>query len=336
MYGISSSSSSSRNYFRLLDLNDEIIALIGYHLNGDSSLAITSYRPLWENTKNEIGSDRSRDLRNFRTACRRIRDVCKLRNLHVIIRELKSTVPRNGKPRGIRGYEMLDKDAISRVCILLYGYLPDQKYASSVYDEMNAISHSLPNLKELVVDRVAKCHHQEEKVEDKKSISGILSKYEGLFPNMVSLSIGISCADCANDLLLHIELRSPHLRHLRCHLQDQEFPEDAQAGDVTRSIVQTFREPFDQWFQNYRQDHLPLRNLCLRYAVFRALFPKLESLSVAQSREASHEMGFRFLITSRTILDAIDGNEDSADLEEIYLMDYIGSAEGGGPKYILS
>ncbi|WWC91757.1 uncharacterized protein L201_006704 [Kwoniella dendrophila CBS 6074] len=337
----------------ILRLSDEIIERIGYFLNKDSEIPIPSFGAYWENYKRELSEANSKDLQKFRATCRRIRLGCRLRNHHMVIKHY------DPQPRAYSDWYWLKnqdddfKKSVNRICINTQ--LPNrQNKLDMVHDLANDLSY-FPYLEELIIECLPDCYcdYIASRGTDPPSPSST-----AILPILKSLSIRTECSRCSHAMLAALIPISPKLQYLQFNLWDMiasfnsflilrnAWFQGEHENRLYRDPIQTLRKLFDYCRERLNLDHLPMKQLFIKYppilqfldntsttsslvefddddslqdiwinvikTIFE-LFPDLENLSVAQTENSNLQdmiARLEFQIHSSLDLDEKDGNHE--------------------------
>ncbi|WRT70175.1 uncharacterized protein IL334_007169 [Kwoniella shivajii] len=284
----------------LLDLNDEILWLIGQYVDGDLAIPMPSFGPYWTTYPDLIDPKTSRDLIFFRSTCRRLRHACRLQGIHMVIDEIevegRAGPEENLCSDGIQ--KCVRRARISPLCRRrsLRGHSPETTFASKL--------QPLSYLEELSVQ-----HGTETSSKLATQVFETLPEPLDFLPNLKSLSVDFDCNDCSGHLPLLLITSAPKLQHLKMYLDP---PVDVPDWDP----LQAFSAILKAWTDHNLKPYMPLTTLYLKYPwsargiIWRSwgkvireafkLLPELEDFQVASFNKKGKELTFgTYLICSK-------------------------------------
>ncbi|WWC64516.1 uncharacterized protein I303_107126 [Kwoniella dejecticola CBS 10117] len=221
----------------LLGLYDHIIRQIAENLHNDDQINIPSFGPYWANFRSDINPDVHRDYAALRSTCRRMKDLCTLRDLHVRIKSKADLERLHNAPQQVLG-------SIKRMSVKIpHTPLPYPINSETILNQVREaenqtfcslvqLLYRLPQLEELIIEDLQVCHchiHH-------------LSLPPHDFPvKLKSIAFEIGCKDCATHLERAI---IPFVREIRY----------LKMTDCKRRMLPVLEEVTGHWnFQRQRQ-----------------------------------------------------------------------------------
>ncbi|WWD03703.1 hypothetical protein V865_001759 [Kwoniella europaea PYCC6329] len=243
----------------ILALSDEVLQLISQYVTHDSSLPIPSFAPHWRLTTNsQIASETSRDIRAFRATCRRIRNACMLKGVHVVLGKTNGTISERQWDR-----ELSDRmrKATSRICV----DIPISSSESKLQTWSDCAHHleRFNDTEEMIIKKGPTCHHIPNDLTYIPVTRGF-SRYmqpwktESSFDKLTSIAVEVDCPDCSFGLPTFFLPSFPNLKHLKFYLSP---PSDTTSWDP----VKDFRSLFEECRSSKKKSNLELETLYLRY-----------------------------------------------------------------------
>ncbi|WWC91741.1 uncharacterized protein L201_006688 [Kwoniella dendrophila CBS 6074] len=198
----------------LLDLTDELIQDVAFHLHRDNFIPLPSFHPHWSNFASEIDHEVSKDYMNFRSTCRKMRNLCPAKNLHLIIRRWDRLLDWTLKAppailKAVRRVEM--------------GISPYKNL--SIITAWPTLVHFfslLPNLEELIIVQAPVCHHQPGSV---TQTSDLTPSPLNFLPRLLALALRTECEICQTDLYNLLIPSMPVIKYLKITSQLYYSPE---------------------------------------------------------------------------------------------------------------
>ncbi|WVW86239.1 hypothetical protein I302_108281 [Kwoniella bestiolae CBS 10118] len=266
-----------------MDLTDPVIHLIGSYLNNDSDLAMPSFTPFWENYASEIRPDVVRDFFAFRATCRRVRDVCKVGGLHLVIKSWHQ-VERLLAEGSAKYLEAVGRARISIIQTQMHDIV-------SLWSSFTLLLSRMTSLEELILDNLPFCQHARSPQTDTLQ----LPPYP-ILPKVISLSIDPRCNLCANAFNQLFIPAAPNIKHLRFRLAISKSQPSRRTKDNIEPIMAAWRKANDNQV-------MLLQTLCIRlFAVPRSvgkvqdykdvcqLWPTLTNLHVSRFSDSDHKL----------------------------------------------
>ncbi|WWC94936.1 hypothetical protein V866_001788 [Kwoniella sp. B9012] len=242
----------------ILDLSDEVLQLISQHVTQDNFLPIPSFAPHWKLTTNsQIASETSRDVRAFSATCRRIRNACSLKGLHVVLGKTNDTISDRQCDRKLSDRM---RKATSRICV-------DVPISSEsdfqTWSDCARHLERFDNMEEMIIKNGPTCHHIPNNLTHIPVTQGF-SRYmqpwstQSSFDRLTSLSIEVDCPDCSFGLPAFLLPSFPNLKHLKFYLAP---PSDSTSWDPLKD----FRSLFKGCNTSDKGSALEMKTLYLRY-----------------------------------------------------------------------
>ncbi|KAK6909361.1 hypothetical protein I203_103378 [Kwoniella mangroviensis CBS 8507] len=243
----------------LLDLSDEVLQLISQYVNQDDSIPIPSFAPHWKLTTNiQIATATSRDIRAFRATCRRLRNACTLKGLHVVLGRTNGTISAGRWDDSLAG-DM--RKATSRICI----DVPTSSLESGLqtWSDCASCLEVFSNIEEMIIKKGPRCHHIPNDQTHTPVTQGF-SRYmqpwstQSSFDQLTSLSVEVDCPDCSFGFPTFFLPSFPKLKHLKFYLSPSS---NTTSWDPSKD----FRLLFEGPNSSEEKGCLELETLYLRY-----------------------------------------------------------------------
>ncbi|WVW86221.1 hypothetical protein I302_108263 [Kwoniella bestiolae CBS 10118] len=190
----------------LLDLTDELIQLVAFYVHTDNFIPLPSFHPHHFNWASEIDSNVQKDYMNLRLTCRRVRDLCLPKGLHVVLKNWKKLVEWTMKaPDSIL-------TGVRRVEIDIQ-FQPNLRisYAWPVIVHFLGL---LTDLEELILVRTPLCTHSPTSIRQAtgERLSELRTPSHDFLGRLMSFAISDRCPSCA---LPHINLLLPSMPSIK-------------------------------------------------------------------------------------------------------------------------
>ncbi|WWC91762.1 uncharacterized protein L201_006709 [Kwoniella dendrophila CBS 6074] len=216
-----------------------------------------------QNFKGDIKARNARDLSSFRLTCKRIHEICKLKNIHLYLVDLREM------RKWLHTAPIEAENSINRLRI----HLPGNDSSGVVnWSAFTTLLSNLPNLVELIISRSVFCRDTYScrySPEGQQFKAFKLPRYS-ILPNLRSLAITVTCNYCASENPLSILPATTKLEHLKIRLVSPEELEKDDDVDYTPS--KAFKEIIDIWCENniHNERRNQLKSLYLQYLPFKS------------------------------------------------------------------
>ncbi|OCF61339.1 hypothetical protein L486_00987 [Kwoniella mangroviensis CBS 10435] len=196
----------------LLHLSDEIIQHIAYYVHLDNEIPLPSFNPHWANFKDEIDPANQKDYISFRSTCKRIRELCPLRGLNVVMKSwvklLKWSVEAPVAVMEAVRRMVIDIDRLDLPkgeALAKYSIVP-------IWHTLTSFLRSLHNIQELIIRKTPLCQHGPA-ILTPSAIYGLEGMY--FLPKVESISFETRCRLCCNQVPKLFVPAINHLEHLK-------------------------------------------------------------------------------------------------------------------------
>ncbi|WWC91758.1 uncharacterized protein L201_006705 [Kwoniella dendrophila CBS 6074] len=210
----------------LLALSDETIKEISYWVNHDNHVPIPSFNPHWANFPMSINSSKNQDQLHLRATCRRIRQLCPLKNLTLVIRDWRKTRKWIFNLEGtkdpitisiLKAVRRLVIDCDSKESLASLSTIPmpiittTNAYVKSVWIALTQFLSICTGLEELFILKTPLCVHGQLDSEPRKLRMPIFD----FLPQLKSIAFEMQCKECSNYLPRMFIPAAPKIAHLK-------------------------------------------------------------------------------------------------------------------------
>ncbi|WWC91746.1 uncharacterized protein L201_006693 [Kwoniella dendrophila CBS 6074] len=240
-----------------LDLSDDIIDRISYFVHRDYDVPIPSFNPHWANFVTELDRGLATDYLALRATCKRIRDICQLKGLHLFLRSWQRVLEwmADAPDSVVKGIRRLELDIEARYWPPELKKLDDNALISDIYgygkypliptwSTITSLLSRFESLEELYLGHSPLCQHKS----NYTTTNQLKPPSINFLPQLKSISFEIQCKFCSYEIPKLIIPCCPSLKHLKMtNLSDSEN-ETPQDND---DFGEDFKSVIDLWLDNH-------------------------------------------------------------------------------------